>query len=492
MVHHRIFDVSELVSHIAEFLAPHDLTVCLRVNRLWFEWFIEPLYRSIHIFDFDYFSKDLGYGLASRTHGARHFELEDIPYCDQSEVGYGGSRVYKYSYLTKAIAAANVHSFQYLGDGCSNLTHALVIENPQDFCSDGYSACPQFQFELETWCEYFGAVTAPRTVEIWVDLITRNPSLTCVRIDLSSVQEGIEKIAEALGGLGQLKEVCVSRAVQRDAAQVLLDHCSDIDTLVWLSRRTCRQHVDIIHQPTQIIHLKFEGSYVDKWLVVYMIKRCPRLRRLTLPPYTAQSLLLTIATAIRDSDCSSTLQLLEFDGLPAPGKDQDSIVLEQVLTASDQLLEVSLKRAQRDFAAVFYLRSFGLRARLEVFSYHTRFLEVELDLTLAVLEICPNLRVFELENASVNVDRFLRIQWGCRATITRLRISISCNEIQAASFYQEVELEDPSNVVVADRRMFLQERILEKLTQLSVLEELQLRPTRLNFSVLSFPIKVDG
>ncbi|KAG0041640.1 hypothetical protein BGZ83_001519, partial [Gryganskiella cystojenkinii] len=51
-----VVDVPELVSIIASWLSPHDLTLCIRVDKTWSDGFLPFLYQNIKVIDFDLYS----------------------------------------------------------------------------------------------------------------------------------------------------------------------------------------------------------------------------------------------------------------------------------------------------------------------------------------------------------------------------------------------------------------------------------------------------
>ncbi|KAF9912432.1 hypothetical protein BX616_010321 [Lobosporangium transversale] len=490
MKHIHVIHTPELASRIAQYLSPHELTVCLRVNHSWLQAFVEALYKHICTFDFGQHLFNIQDETPSPNHSQEQKTLPMLQNTDNIVF----PRALAYSTLIKTIVVANVHSFLFLAGNCTNLTHASVNSNLTDLYALGHRASPSLCAEQQFWRDFFKMTTLAQTADIWVNLINKNRSLSFVRMELWRVK-GVDKIAEALGTLQHLKVLSVHLAEQSDACQAFLDHCPSIETLVWDSSNGTQRIALCPQFPTQIRHLQLDGwSLIDPLLVDYIIRRCPRLERLSLPFKASNELLFTVANSIQLSGCFATLERIDFDCLQS--SESGNMSLDRLLTASGCLLSISFSRAFGDLDAAFYLRHYDLSHRLERFSFHFSFIGMELNDVVTVLEICPKLQLFEIEGASVNVERFLQmLPWGCRSSLKRLRMSISCSEAQLNHFKEE---ENGLSVSGADDATFSesehrrkQDQIINILAQLWTLEELVLDPCAITFRVVSFPLKID-
>ncbi|KAI8599219.1 hypothetical protein EDD21DRAFT_380416, partial [Dissophora ornata] len=454
--------IPELVELIAGHLPPHSLTTCLLVNHDWNDAFLPYLYKHIVVFDFDFYSRYPEYCFGARTAGKmRPAEID---------VSYGGSQVFKYTHFTKTITTANVHSFKYLGVNCTNLTHASIVSQYRD--KKIYSAYPLLPDERADWHEYFKTRTRSQTADLWVELIERNPSLVYVRLDLEEVSQGLDRIAKALSNLSQLQEISLYKPTHRNVVELFLDHCPNITRFEYsaVSPRVAFSPSEPA-RPTQVRHLKFDyPSTCEPRVLAYLVRRCPNLERLSLPFNPRAELLSTVATTIRASECRATLKHLDFDGniTSSPGNPE----LESLLLAYECLASISFTRARLEFDAAFYLRDPGLRDRLQVFTYSPTF-PGRIFQTVAVLELCPNLSVFQIDNASVRIDRFLSIDWCCQESLKSLRISINMIMAQAVVFERYREIWERGGVKEGDHGAW-ELVVLDSLTQLRGLEVLEL------------------
>ncbi|KAG0367317.1 hypothetical protein BGZ54_004074 [Gamsiella multidivaricata] len=452
--------IPELAELIAIDLTPPDLAACVRVDRTWFSTFIPQLYRHICVFDFDFHSHE------NQTNRKSRFE-KWLQFWFPKKLG--GSQVYKYAHHIRTISTANVHSLQYLGDTCTNLTHATVEEflSKRTECR----ACPFFDREIRYWEDYFRKTTLLWTVDIWEALIQRNPRLVYVSMDLYQIKDGLHRIAEALGNLDHLRETFLRWPQAKNAIQLFLDQCPSIHTFT-----ICIEpHTRIIArttaedgQPTGIKHLRFPmPSYPHHTVIAYMIKRCPALERLSLP-YLSIPLFSEVAAAIEASPCRTTLKRIDFSG----DMGTSTFVLEpfeRLLAASEQLSSISFADSRGDFFASKFLCYIGLRDRLTELSFTSIDLYKRCSPTLvfSALELCPNLRVFEMQKASIDVGQFLGLTWACRGSLKKLRITLSCTETQARLYKSDLELRTAKQSAVFDSLANLQQLealVLDRLT----------------------------
>ncbi|KAG0224585.1 hypothetical protein B0O80DRAFT_449056 [Mortierella sp. GBAus27b] len=441
--------IPELAGLVARNLTTHDLTVCLRVCRGWLQEFAPILYRNICVYDFDFYSTDGGSGFPPRT---------DKLKVSADDVGYGGRCIHKYGHLIKTITTNNVHSLQYLGDGCVNLTRISVDR----FRS--YSNRPVAYPDQQFWTNVFRKATQ-NAANIWADLIGRNPMLVSVVMDLGMVDGGFGKIAEALGRLEHLKEVHLYPLGHMSVIDDVLDHCPNITKLV--CRAVSALDVNYIFrgsgQPTKIRFLDLAGTlmFPSFGQAKNVIRRCPGLNRLSLAALEHYKAPFTVfAEAIRTSECHSTLKRLDVHGVV------DFTLANQgfrsLLHSSEALAQISIP-ADSDFPPEYYLKGTGLMNRLVEFRYRNVSVSGSVfNKVPGVLELCPVLQVFELTGAFVTLERFLEIDWACVATLKRLYISI-CKDGIADNNEPEDGKPNPQ-----------QDAIFKSLSRLRALEELLL------------------
>ncbi|KAG0306959.1 hypothetical protein BGZ98_001381 [Dissophora globulifera] len=472
--------IPELADFIAAYLPAQSLAVCLRVSRDWHGAFLPLLYRNIAVFDFDYHAKHVDHGHPSGSVTSSQRSATDV--------GYGGSRVHKYTHFTRTIVAANVHSFKYLGASCTRLTHASIIQN-QNFTTARHAPPLLPQATRTAWNKYFAEHSFPRTVDLWVQLIERNPSLVCVRMDLEEVMHGSENIAEALGSLKHLQELTLFKPTQRNAVEIFLDHCPGIRTFEFISEspRTIFTPVEPA-KTTQIRHLKFGYPFAPEPRVcAYLLKRCPNLEWLTLPLNARLELLTTAGATINSLNIRSTLTRVDFDGNISLLHVPQAIFCS--LVEPENVSSITFSRARVDFESLTYLADPGLRERIRVLVFSFA-LHIQAHNTVAVLETCPNLEVFELENAHISVHEFLDLNISCQASLTSLKLSISCTKEEAAAFEIDREIEVCSGIRQGDR-VKKQDGIVGCLARLGALKSLTLDGTLNATYVSAFPLVPD-
>ncbi|KAF8927533.1 hypothetical protein EDD21DRAFT_362008 [Dissophora ornata] len=481
----NVFEIPELILHISRHLTPHELTVCLRVSSAWFESFISPLYENITIFDFDYYKLDVGAGLAIRTENNRQ---QEPPYLTLSQggasdaSGYGGSQVHKYGHLVRTICTAYIQSAQYLGD-CTHLTCISIYPSYEHH----FLVEPRDHKELALWSQYRTKnMPGKELARIWVELIERNHALKVVKMDLQWFEGNMHLVAKALGALEELEEIHLCDLGKPNELEVILEHCTNIRTLIFapgfynvkqifiprpMVGKTRLQYLDISNQASEM-----RGAESIRWLD-QLLERCPELERLGFPKF-AEGNLFTDAAAIIPKHCPN-LRRLDFKQISDTNCSQSSRALGELLNSCPQLRAVSLDLPLKDFSAEHQLREFPeLRERLEEFRSEVSSSDLlRSNAVFLILELCPNLRVFDVRNVVLTVEELLHIQWSCRDTLQSLGMTVSqMDDVTAAD--PESLPEQPGGASPVDEavtgRCQANTLLVDQFVQLKALEELRL------------------
>ncbi|GJJ76529.1 hypothetical protein EMPS_08888 [Entomortierella parvispora] len=344
-----VIDIPELVSIIASYLSPHDLTFCVRVNSTWANNLRPFLYENIKVVDFDLYShrtrramrfplpdlwsntcaagetrskemnllnfkmfhgqdndeptredaaKDIGGNTKPQLHSHPSREqgrsqewarvqtrAQELPKDDadsatqtrttttmeskdekdtpmllfpnllqspltldadltrptgsyskaaemfQRPVGYGGHYVQKYGQFIRTLTVAHPHSLIYVGKHCRNLVELSVY----NWMSLDKLCRLQLEPKLaERWHNFWISRNQEKMLQIWIQVLERNPCLKVVRLELSLVPiGGLTRLAMVLSKLEHLQEIEVFDSGVDRRVEVILDHCPSIKKLTW-------------------------------------------------------------------------------------------------------------------------------------------------------------------------------------------------------------------------------------------------------------------
>ncbi|KAG0264219.1 hypothetical protein BGZ95_003640 [Linnemannia exigua] len=469
----RLLKIPELVSLIGQHLDRNDFTICIRVNKPWFDAFCPMLYHTIVVADFDIYTHASGAAFTALTGttytattitAVAHQAASQPPAEDSStplplsisidekervkkDIGYGGSRIHKYSRLIRSITVANIHSLTYLGEEAVNLTHIAVRSD----LTTNIHFKPAFQDSVERrswngfWDQYRkGEVIIP----IWVSLIERNPDLQSVHIDLNYCDPGTEKIIHALSQAKQLEVVSLWGMTQIDTIKLLLDQCPHIRSLKTSSGYRAQASLsgpdqifklDDVGTPTKIRSLNIRTS--ESW-PIHVLRRCPDLEVLTITVFATSDAFVTLVQEVTQLALAKffVLRGLTFvvrsrdytTNAPIPIGDRKDIITNLLNSCCAQLTSLTITDSLRILVPIMDQLDPILWSRLEEFRYthggsRPSRLAQPTSRLCDLLALCPNLRVFEVSYTPVTAPELLKVHPICLHSLVSLKLIVSAD-----------------------------------------------------------------
>ncbi|KAF9115170.1 hypothetical protein BGW39_003122, partial [Mortierella sp. 14UC] len=462
----HLVKIPELLSLIGQHLTKHDFTVCIRVNKAWFNAFSPLLYHTISVVDFEpnlprFKDPPTTAGATSTITSTSEEKILKGP-------EHGSNLIHRYCHLIRSITVANIHALTYLGDEAVNLAHIGVHVNLgvttlfQPLHEDAAECLRRSAF----W-NYFrnGNVIIP----IWVALIHRNPDLKSICVDLNYCDQGTEKIARALGEkANQLEDVVLWGMTQTDTIELFLDHCPHILSLTascGLRGLTSLDGPDQIFRkeddfgtPTKIRHLNIRCT--ESWLI-HVLRRCPDLEDLTIPVLGTAYVFVAIVKEVTQLSLSKffTLRSLTFTirardvTVPFFSIDDMKTPITNLLNSCcAQLVSLTVTDEVRILGQTMDQLDSRLWSRLEEFRYTStsstphRFTAPTYRLC-SLLALCPKLRVFEVSNTMVPAPEFLETRPACLQSLTSLKLTVCTDYSQIQPF--QLQLQQPPPWITA-------------------------------------------
>ncbi|KAK3844362.1 MAG: hypothetical protein J3R72DRAFT_438719 [Linnemannia gamsii] len=465
MATNRLLKIPELVSLIGQHLDQHDFTICIRVNKSWFDAFCPMLYHTIVVADFDIHTHAFETAhtapaatatitVANQAASQPRAEDSSLPpplppsinekERDEKELGYGGSRIHKYSRLIHSITVANIRSLTYLGEEAINLKHIAVL--PEMVYSIRFQSIFQDNARRRNWiCLWDQYCKGEVSIPIWAALIDRNPDLQSVQIDLNHCELGTEKIVYALSQAKQLEVVSLQGVTQIDTIELLLDHCPHILSLTTSDTDRSRTSFaganqifkdDVVGAPTKIRHLCI--STLDSW-PIHVFRRCPDLESLTIPYSVTPDVFVALAQEVTQLAQAKffVLRSLSFvvhsrdylTNVPVLINDMKGIITNLLNSCCVQLTSLTIKDSLHILSPIMDQLDPILWSRLEEFRYsHGDYFPSRPAPTprlCDLLALCPNLRVFEVSHTLVGVPEFLKVRPICFHSLVSLKLIVS-------------------------------------------------------------------
>ncbi|KAF9911572.1 hypothetical protein EC991_003036 [Linnemannia zychae] len=448
----RLVKIPELVSLVGQYLTKHDLALCIRVNKAWFDAYSPLLYHTISIVDFELNSLKLRDPPTTTGATTTSTSKDQVPKVPE----YGNTLIHRYCHLIQSITVVNIHALTYLGDEAVNLTHIGVNVNLETTTLiPTLSGDANERLCVDKFWHYFrnGNVIIP----IWVALIHRNPNLKSVCIDLSYCDQGTERIVRALGeGAKHLEEVVLWRMTQTNTMELFLDHCPHILSLT----ASCEvrdsgslEGPDQIFREssgfdtlTKIRHLSIHCN--DPW-VTHVLRRCPDLEDLTIPALAANVYVAIIKEVTRLS-LSKFFTLRNLSLTISPRR--PSLPIEKVKTTvanllnscCAQLVSLTITDSKRMLSQSMVQLDSSLWSRLEEFRYiskgsYTQHAAAPTDNLCNLLALCPNLRVFEVSNTMIAARDFLQTEIICFQSLTSLKLTVCASFPQSQTAQPQLQ-----------------------------------------------------
>lgn len=375
-------------------------------------------------------------------------------------VGDGGQHVHKYGQFIRTLTVAHPHSLIYMGKHCRNLLELSVY----NWMSLDKSCRLQLDPKLtERWQNFWRSRNQEEMLQIWIQVLERNPDLQVVRLELGLVPVGgLTRLAMVLSKLEHLREIEVFDAGVDRRVEVILDHCHFVNKFTWttiegkskvklggtyserqkqnasLFGRTriwrgymkeqppCTEELGGNRRPTGIQNLDLHGltnqmplANIKRFLI-----RMPQLKCLRGPKCSnAQRALMLVFDGGRTSLCP-LLERLELTSARA-----ENVATMQLLICRfrncTRFTSLRLFNLPGEFKEAKFVDATEVRQRLLEYEEHSGAVSFPSRwMQLSVTRACMNLRCLDLASRPMSVIHYLSLQWSCQGSLVKLRISI--------------------------------------------------------------------